>query len=274
MSTYYHIKIRRDTAARWAQENPTPSDGEICYETNTRKAKIGDGINAYNSLPYFGPDNATQLVAGLMSAADKTKLDGIDLSTYAPLASPTFTGTPQAPTVAGYDVSKKLATDAFVINQIAVAATGLMVRCIFNVPANGTYNVIADPSECIFMAVNGEGVAIAKQQKLVAGDNVVDFLFDAQTIAGSKIPDGAFEAIPNMTYAILPERLLEVGNTAFKDCADLKTVYALGATPATPGTDAFAGTMFASTGTCYTHRAFSIYYSTAWASVGCSFANF
>lgn len=48
------IQLRRDTASNWSTNNPTPSVGEPCFETDTGKLKIGDGITAYNSLPYQG----------------------------------------------------------------------------------------------------------------------------------------------------------------------------------------------------------------------------
>lgn len=48
------IQLRRDTASNWSTNNPTPSAGEPCFETDTGKLKIGDGITAYNSLPYQG----------------------------------------------------------------------------------------------------------------------------------------------------------------------------------------------------------------------------
>lgn len=53
------IQLRRDTAANWSANNPTPSAGEPCFETDTGKLKIGDGITAYNSLPYQGGTSET-----------------------------------------------------------------------------------------------------------------------------------------------------------------------------------------------------------------------
>ena len=47
------IQIRRDTAADWTSVNPVLSGGEIGYESDTDKAKIGDGATTWNSLPYF-----------------------------------------------------------------------------------------------------------------------------------------------------------------------------------------------------------------------------
>jgi Major tropism determinant N-terminal domain len=48
------IKLRRDTSANWASNNPVLQAGEFGWETNTNKLKIGDGVTAWNALPYFG----------------------------------------------------------------------------------------------------------------------------------------------------------------------------------------------------------------------------
>lgn len=53
------IQLRRDTAANWSTNNPTPSAGEPCFETDTGKLKIGDGVTAYNNLPYQGDSGST-----------------------------------------------------------------------------------------------------------------------------------------------------------------------------------------------------------------------
>jgi len=96
---------------------------------------------------------ATTAAAGLMSAADKTKLNGIAagankttvdtalsttstnpvqnkvintaLGTKAPLASPTFTGTPKAPTAAAGTNTTQIATTAFVKAAVDTAVSGL-----------------------------------------------------------------------------------------------------------------------------------------------------
>lgn len=68
------IQLRRDTAANWSSNNPTPAAGEPCYETDTGKLKIGDGSTAYKNLAYQGggstPDNmvttdTVQTITGL-----------------------------------------------------------------------------------------------------------------------------------------------------------------------------------------------------------------
>ena len=43
---------RRDTAANWTAANPTLLAGELGYETDTGKWKVGDGSTAWTSLSY------------------------------------------------------------------------------------------------------------------------------------------------------------------------------------------------------------------------------
>ena len=50
MST--RIRLRRDTAANWTSNNPTLTTGEMGYETNTGKFKIGNNTDAWTALPY------------------------------------------------------------------------------------------------------------------------------------------------------------------------------------------------------------------------------
>ena len=47
------IQVRRDTATNWTTNNPTPAQGEVCFEYDTGKVKIGDGVTAWTSLAYF-----------------------------------------------------------------------------------------------------------------------------------------------------------------------------------------------------------------------------
>lgn len=65
------IQFRRDTAANWTSKNPTLLAGELGYETDTHKIKVGDGSTAWKSLPYVwkttvatGSSNGTIAVDG------------------------------------------------------------------------------------------------------------------------------------------------------------------------------------------------------------------
>ena len=48
----YRILLRRDTLSNWIYNNPVLMSGEPGYETDTGKAKIGNGSTAWNSLSY------------------------------------------------------------------------------------------------------------------------------------------------------------------------------------------------------------------------------
>ena len=49
---FARIQIRRDTAADWTTADPILTDGEMGYETDTGKMKIGDGSTVWTSLDY------------------------------------------------------------------------------------------------------------------------------------------------------------------------------------------------------------------------------
>ena len=59
------MQQRRGTAAQWTAANPTLAAGEIGFETDTSKFKMGTGSNAWNTLAYFANNTALEtLLAG------------------------------------------------------------------------------------------------------------------------------------------------------------------------------------------------------------------
>lgn len=52
MSAGATIKLRRDTTANWAAANPVLAEGEPGLNTDNDGIKYGDGVTAWNSLPY------------------------------------------------------------------------------------------------------------------------------------------------------------------------------------------------------------------------------
>ena len=67
VTTKSKILIRRDLAASWVSTNPILGDGEMGYEKDTGKMKIGDGIHNWNTLSYFGNIPATFFDGGYPS---------------------------------------------------------------------------------------------------------------------------------------------------------------------------------------------------------------
>ena len=71
----YRIRVRRDTETRWATQNPTLGVGEVGFETDTRKVKIGDGSTPWNTLQYINSEAAAHnqdisTINGLQAALD------------------------------------------------------------------------------------------------------------------------------------------------------------------------------------------------------------
>lgn len=53
------MQVRRGTAAGWTSANPTLLSGEIGYETDTGKFKVGDGSTTWTGLSYAGTAGPT-----------------------------------------------------------------------------------------------------------------------------------------------------------------------------------------------------------------------
>lgn len=129
-----HINQRRDYAAVWTSEDPVLPLGQLGWERDTGKGKLGDGVTAWNSLDYAVEPGPVTSVAGNIGDVTLTKADvGLSnvnntadmdkpvsvaqaaaIGAKASLASPAFTGTPTAPTPAPGDNDASLATTAFV----------------------------------------------------------------------------------------------------------------------------------------------------------------
>jgi len=102
------IQLRKGTAAQWTSANPILASGEVGYETDTGKQKIGDGMTAWTALAYYhDPDlsgtyepagtvathaggsgvHSIAGVLGLQAALDAKSATSHDhAATYAPIA--------------------------------------------------------------------------------------------------------------------------------------------------------------------------------------------
>jgi hypothetical protein len=87
MAVVTQIQIRRGTAAQWTSANPTLAAGEFGYETDTGKAKIGNGSSAWIILGYAltgAAGTVTSITAG-------TGLSGGTITTTGTIAIDTAT---------------------------------------------------------------------------------------------------------------------------------------------------------------------------------------
>lgn len=109
-----HIQQRRDPAAIWAATNPVLYEGEVGWESDNKRGKLGDGVTAWNDLPYL---NITPPVVSVAGKVGAVSLIVADVSGAAPSASPVFTGNPTAPTPLAADNDDSIATTKFVKDQ-------------------------------------------------------------------------------------------------------------------------------------------------------------
>lgn len=182
-----HINQRRDTATNWASSNPVLQLGEVGWETDTRRSKLGDGTTAWNDLLYtvstlvvtkadVGLDQvdntsdadkpvstaqATAINAKVIDSiadADTTHAPSRNavfdaLALKAPLASPALTGTPTAPTPAPGDNDTSIATTAFV----TAALTAVPDADVQVFTADGTWTKPAGAKYVVVEMIGGGG---------------------------------------------------------------------------------------------------------------------
>ncbi len=87
------MKVKRATAARWASEDPVLADGEIGYEKDTRKMKLGDGTSSWTQLSYLAADGSGTGVAG---QAATIRIGTVTTLAYNASATVTNSGTANA----------------------------------------------------------------------------------------------------------------------------------------------------------------------------------
>lgn len=72
------IKLRRDTAANWTSANPVLAQAEPGLEIDTNSIKYGNGVTAWNSLPY-----ASVPLSALSESIVPAEDEAVDLGTDA-----------------------------------------------------------------------------------------------------------------------------------------------------------------------------------------------
>lgn len=117
------MQQRRGTAAQWTAANPVLAAGEIGFETDTSKFKMGNGSSTWSALQYFA--NAAELAAIMGSGDIPALLNSIDELAAALGDDPSFliNHTNSTTNVHGIANTAALATTAAVNTAIAISAT-------------------------------------------------------------------------------------------------------------------------------------------------------
>lgn len=123
-----HINQRRDTAANWSIVNPVLQLGEMGWETDTLKGKLGDGTTPWTGLSYI-KGTATAADVGLGNVDNTADIDKpVSTAQQALIVNSIADGdTTHAPSRnAVYDalVSQTAYADSKVIDDLSAAANG------------------------------------------------------------------------------------------------------------------------------------------------------
>ena len=116
------MQQRRGTAAQWTAANPILAAGEIGFETDTSKFKMGNGSSTWSALQYFA--NAAELAAIMGSGDIPALLNSIDELAAALGDDPSFliNHTNATTNVHGIANTAALATTAAMNTAIAISA--------------------------------------------------------------------------------------------------------------------------------------------------------
>jgi hypothetical protein len=72
------MQVRRGTASSWTSTNPTLAAGELGFETDTGKFKIGTGSSTWNSLLYAGGGQSSLTTYQYTATGGQTTFSGPD----------------------------------------------------------------------------------------------------------------------------------------------------------------------------------------------------
>jgi hypothetical protein len=144
------LQNRRDTAANWTTNNPTLAAGEIGYETDTGKFKIGTGSANWATLGYSSAGTVTSIVAGTgltggtITSTGTVAIDTLvtaDLSTAQTLTNKTLT-TPVItnPKISSTYTAKTAAYTFASGDEGQLFSMNNAASQQFNIPTDATFN--------------------------------------------------------------------------------------------------------------------------------------
>jgi len=129
------IQVRRGTASAWTTANPTLSAGEMGFETDTLKIKIGDGTTAWSSLGYT--------TSGAAGYATTATAGGTTTFTVASAYAQFFTGSANQTVVLPVASTMTLGGSFYINNN----STGTLTvnssggNLVVSIPANTTVQI-------------------------------------------------------------------------------------------------------------------------------------
>lgn len=164
------LQQRRGTAAAMAAANETPADGQIYYETDSNRIKVGNGTTPYNSLPYLRTEYALSDIAGLQAALNAKQDSGsyaadshthvaahiTDLAAVATTGS--YTDLSNTPTIpSAYTLPT---ASASVLGGVKIGS-GISIDGAGVISASAAYTLPAATTSTLGGVIVGTGIAVA-----------------------------------------------------------------------------------------------------------------
>lgn len=132
---------RKGTYQQWFDTNPKLLSGEIGYETDSNKFKIGDGVNNWNDLTYFVDDS--QLTIMMQDFATEEYVDSAVLNAEVDLPGSAGVGIDWNATTEQFDIDSTVATkdyaDQAEADAISTAATDATTKANAALSSANTY---------------------------------------------------------------------------------------------------------------------------------------
>jgi len=163
MSVITQVQLRRGTAASWVSANSTLAAGEVGFETDTLKFKIGNGSTAWNSLVYANPGinqstptfstNAYTLVTSdagnILLASNSSIAATLNIPTNASVGFPIGTQITVIQTGSGQITIQAVTSGTTTVNSTGSTATTPKLRAQFSSAtliktATDTWYVVGD----------------------------------------------------------------------------------------------------------------------------------
>jgi len=180
------IQVRRGTASQWTTSNPVLSAGELGFETDTTKFKIGDGTTNWAGLDYLDyTDARVDDRIAVASVGDLSDVDTTGATDGDVLAFDSGLWVPQMPEPAGkvLDVKQVSFTETFTIQLGTSDSIGSAYQPVPNVGSNSLSisHSVSNPANKVLLTCNiglfvmgnaqndenGGGIAFA------AGDDII-----------------------------------------------------------------------------------------------------
>jgi len=228
------MQQRRGTAAQWISTNsgngPILAPGEIGFESDTNKFKIGDGVNHWVDLTYF--TDADSITAALNSIVDGAPAAlntlnelaaalGDDPNFLSSLATETYVDTAisnaafDAALAAGVGLDWNATTDQFDIDNTVVTTSGATITGTLNF-TDGTVTDLAVTDTLGVETLTVDGNATIAGTLNVTGDTVID---GSLTVNGQDFAASA-------TSIVIEDNLLQLAHQNAGNTVDLGVVVA------------------------------------------------